>query len=154
MTLSSLLAPEGVFSGLKANSKKHLVQELAALIAPSTGISERIIFDSLIQRERLGSTGIGQGIAVPHGRIKGVTRLMGFFAKLARPVDFEAMDGEPVDLVFVLIAPEEAGADHLQALARVARFFRSRNTPQTLRQADDPGALYAILTSESAPRAA
>jgi len=154
MTLSSLLAPEAVFSGLKANSKKQLLQDLSALIAPLVGLSDRLIFETLIQRERLGSTGIGQGIAIPHGRMKGVTRLVGFFAKLARPVDFDSMDGEPADLIFVLLAPEEAGADHLQALARVARVFRNSRTAQTLRQAEDRAALYAILTAETSTRAA
>jgi PTS system nitrogen regulatory IIA component len=154
MALSSLLAPEGVFSGVKANSKKQLVQELSAAIAPLAGLSERHVFETLIQRERLGSTGIGQGIAIPHGRMRGVNRLMGYFFKLQRPIDFESMDGEPVDLIFVLLAPEDAGADHLQALARVARVFRNSRLVQMLRQADERAALYAILTAETATRAA
>jgi PTS system nitrogen regulatory IIA component len=146
--------PEGVVSGLKASSKKQLLQELASAIAPLSGLPERQIFETLIQRERLGSTGIGQGIAIPHGRMRGVTRLMGFFFKLQRAIDFESMDGEPVDLIFVLLAPEDAGADHLQALARAARVFRNSRTVQMLRQAEEASALYAILTAEAASRAA
>ena len=154
MALTTLLTPDAVFSGIRVNSKKQLLQELSAGIASVTHLPERLAFDTLLQRERLGSTGIGQGIAIPHGRMTGVTRLVGFFMKLARPVDFESMDGEPVDLVFALLAPEDAGADHLQALARVARVFRGGQIAKTLRQTDDPAALYAILTSDTSTRAA
>lgn len=154
MTIASLITPESVIAGLKGNSKKQILQDLSVHVARVAGLSDRLIFETLLQRERLGTTGIGQGIAVPHGRIGGLNRLVGFFAQLARPVDFEALDGEPVDLVFVLLAPEDAGADHLQALARIARLFRAPSVAQKLRQTDDPAAIYAILTSDTTSRAA
>lgn len=154
MTIASLITPESVIAGLKGNGKKQILQDLAGHIARVAGLGERLVFETLLQRERLGTTAIGQGIAIPHGRIAGLGRLVGFFAQLARPVDFEALDGEPVDLVFVLLAPEDAGADHLQALARVARLFRGGNVAQKLRQTDDAAAIYAILTSETTSRAA
>jgi nitrogen PTS system EIIA component len=154
MALTSLLVPEAVLSDLKPNGKKQLLQELSQRAAELSGCPERVIFDQLLQRERLGSTGIGQGVAVPHAAIPGLPHLVGLFAQLARPIDFEAVDGQPVDLVFVLLAPESAGADHLQALSRIARFFRSPLQAQMLRQADEPAALFAILTSEASPRAA
>ncbi|PPD14302.1 MAG: PTS IIA-like nitrogen-regulatory protein PtsN [Methylobacterium sp.] len=154
MALTSLLVPEAVLSDLKPNGKKQLLQELAQRAAEICGVPDRLIFDQLLQRERLGSTGIGQGVAIPHAAIPGLAHLCGLFARLGRPVDFESVDGQPVDLVFVLLAPETAGADHLQALSRVARFFRSPAQVQMLRQADDPAALFAILTSDSSPRAA
>lgn len=154
MALSSILRPEAVFAGIKANGKKQLLQDIAAGMAPFCPVPERLIFETLLQRERLGSTGVGQGIAIPHGRIAGLDRLTGSFARLGRPVDFESMDGEPVDLVFVLLAPEGAGADHLQALARIARHFRNAGIAEKLRSTDDPAALFAILTSAASPRAA
>lgn len=154
MALSFLLSAESVLADLRPNGKKQLLQELASRAALLSGRPERVIFDGLLQRERLGATGIGQGVAVPHAAIPGLTRLVGVFAKLSRPIDFEAMDGVPVDLVFGLLAPESAGADHLQALARIARFFRSASNLENLRQADDPAALYAILTAVSSSRAA
>ncbi len=154
MTIASVITPESVLAGLKGNSKKQILQDLAGHCARVAGLNERLVFETLLQRERLGTTGIGQGISIPHGRIAGLARLVGFFAQLARPVDFDALDGEPVDLVFVLLAPEEAGADHLQALARIARLFRAPGIAQKLRQTDDAAALYAILTTETASRAA
>lgn len=154
MTIASLITPESVLAGLKGNSKKQILQDLAGHCARVASLNERLVFETLLQRERLGTTGIGQGISIPHGRIAGLARLVGFFAQLARPVDFDALDGEPVDLVFVLLAPEEAGADHLQALARIARLFRAPGIAQKLRQTDDAAALYAILTTETASRAA
>jgi nitrogen PTS system EIIA component len=154
MTIASLITPEAVVSGVAGTARKQVLQSLAAELARISRLDERTIFETLLQRERLGTTAVGQGIAIPHGRIAGLNRLVGLFAKLARPVDFEAMDGQPVDLVFVLLAPEDAGADHLQALARIARLFRGPAVAQKLRQTDDEAALYAILTAESATRAA
>lgn len=154
MALSSLITSDAVIADLKPNGKKQLLHELAQKATSLCGRPERLIFDQLLQRERLGSTGIGQGVAVPHAAIPGLPHLVGVFARLSRPIDFEAVDGVPVDLVFLLLAPESAGADHLQALSRVARFFRSSVHVNMLRQADDPAAIFAILTSESSPRAA
>ena len=154
MTIASLITPDAVIAGVAGNSRKQVLQTLSEHLARLSKLDERAIFDTLLQRERLGTTAVGQGIAIPHGRIAGLDRLVGLFAKLARPVDFEAMDGQGVDLVFLLLAPEDAGADHLQALARIARLFRNQSVAQKLRQSDDEAALYAILTADSATRAA
>lgn len=154
MPLSDFLKPEGVIAALKANSKKQALQELADHAALMSGLAGRDIFETLLQRERLGSTGIGHGIAIPHGKLARVDRLFGLFARLERPIDFEALDGEPVDLMFLLVAPESAGADHLKALARVARVLRDGNVTQKLRAAQDPSALYAILTEAPTSHAA
>ncbi|HRK23659.1 MAG TPA: PTS IIA-like nitrogen regulatory protein PtsN [Beijerinckiaceae bacterium] len=154
MKLGSILRPDMIAGGLKANSKKQALQELAELAARDTGLSERDVFDALLQRERLGSTGIGSGIAIPHSRMPQAKRLFGAFARLDKPIDFESVDGIPVDLVFVLLAPEDAGADHLQGLARVARLLRTPNVVQALRATRDPAALYSILTVGDTSRAA
>lgn len=154
MTVASLITPDSVVAGIKGANKKQVLLDLSGQLARISGLPEREIYETLLQRERLGTTGIGQGIAIPHGRIAGLRRLVGLFARLQKPVDFEALDGEHVDLVFVLLAPEDAGADHLQALARIARLFRDAKTVQKLRQTEDPAALYAILTSDVANRAA
>src|SRR3979490_902666 len=133
MPLTDLVAPQAVVPALKVNSKKQAIQELAARAAGLTGQSERDILEILQQRERLGSTGIGNGIAIPHGKLPKLERLFGLFARLDRPIDFEALDGQPVDLIFLLLAPEGAGADHLKALARVARLFREPAVGPTAR---------------------
>jgi nitrogen PTS system EIIA component len=154
MGLSNLLTGDQVLTGIKAGNKKQLLQEVSGHLAPLTGLQDRVIYETLLQRERLGSTGIGKGIAIPHGRVPGLSKLVGLFARLARPVEFDAQDGEAVDLVFVLLAPEDAGADHLQALARIARLLRLPGMAQTLRQTEERNALYAILTAEASNRAA
>jgi nitrogen PTS system EIIA component len=147
MPLSDLLTPQAVMPALKVNSKKQALQELAARAAALCGRSEREVLDVLAQRERLGSTGIGNGIAIPHGKLPKLERLFGVFARLDRPVDFEALDGQPVDLLFLLLAPEAAGADHLKALARVARLLRDPEVARKLRESRDAEAIYAVLTS-------
>jgi PTS system nitrogen regulatory IIA component len=154
MPLSDLIAPNAVLPALKANSKKQVLQELAAKAAELTGLPEREVFDTLLQRERLGSTGVGAGIAIPHGKLPKFDRLFGLFARLERPIDYDALDGEPVDLAFLLLAPETAGADHLKALARVARVLRDPLTAQKLRASRDAGALHALLTHTAATDAA
>ena len=150
MDLNDLLSVEGVVPALKVASKKQAIQELSERAAALTGLPEREIFDTLLQRERLGSTGVGHGVAIPHGKLVRLDRLFGLFARLEQPIDFEALDEEPVDLVFVLLAPEGAGADHLKALARIARVLRDPATATKLRAATDPSALYALLTQPSA----
>jgi PTS system nitrogen regulatory IIA component len=150
MNISDLLAPEAVIPALKAQSKKQLLQELAARASAQTGLPERKIFDTLMERERLGTTGVGQGIAIPHGRLGDVTRIMGVFARLETPIDYDAVDKEPVDLVFMLLAPENAGADHLKALARVSRLLRNQAAVEKLRATTKAEALYAILTEPTA----
>jgi PTS system nitrogen regulatory IIA component len=153
MPLNDLVAHDAVLPALKVNSKKQALQELAAKAAELTGQSERGIFEILLQREKLGSTGVGNGIAIPHGKLPKLNKLFGLFARLERPIDFEALDGQPVDLVFLLLAPEGAGADHLKALARVARLLREADVVQKLRQSRDADALYAVLALPSASAA-
>ena len=119
MDLSDLISPTSIVPALKAQSKKQVLQELCARAARQTGLSEREIFDTILQREKLGSTGVGHGVAIPHGKLHAIDTITGQFARLSRPVDFDALDDQPVDLVFLLLAPESAGADHLKALARI-----------------------------------
>jgi PTS system nitrogen regulatory IIA component len=146
MDLSDFLKPDAVLPALHAQSKKQVLQETCQAAARLTGVAEREIFDTILQRERLGSTGVGQGVAIPHGKLRAMDKLVGVFARLSRPVDFESLDDQPVDLVFLLLAPESAGADHLKALARIARVLRDGTIAQRLRAASDAAELYAILT--------
>jgi len=148
MDLSSFLAPDAVLPGLKAQNKKQVLQEMCERAALLTGLAEREVYDTILQRERLGSTGIGHGVAIPHGRLKATQRLLGVFARLSKPVDFEALDEEPVDLVFLLLAPEGAGADHLKALARFARVLRDPAFANKLRHTTTAEALYALLVQQ------
>jgi nitrogen PTS system EIIA component len=150
MLLSDFISPDSVVASLKVKSKKQLLQDLSARAARLTGLSERDIFDVLLQRERLGSTGLGHGIAIPHGKVQGLKRIVGIFARLAEPVDFDAVDGDPVDIVFLLLAPEGAGADHLKALARISRLLREGSAVEKLRACKDTAALYAVLTENEA----
>ncbi|HKF99746.1 MAG: PTS IIA-like nitrogen regulatory protein PtsN [Xanthobacteraceae bacterium] len=150
MLLTNLVAANAIIPALKVNSKKQAIQELAAKAAQLTGQGERAIFDVLMQREKLGSTGVGNGIAIPHGKLPNLNKLFGLFARLDRPVEFETLDGLPVDLIFVLLAPETAGADHLKALARVARLLRDPDVARKLRQSRDAEAIYAVLMLEHA----
>jgi len=150
MNISDLLRPDAVFASLKVQGKKQLLQELSARAAQQTGLPERRIFETLTERERLGSTGVGQGIAIPHGRLAEVKEIVGVFARLEQPIDYDSVDKQPVDLVFMLLAPDAAGADHLKALARVSRLLRNQQTCEKLRAATKAEALYAILTEPAA----
>jgi nitrogen PTS system EIIA component len=150
MHLGDFISPQAVIPSLKAKSKKQLLQELSARAARLTGLQEADIFDVLWQRERLGSTGLGQGVAIPHGKLTSLNRIVGIFARLSEPVEFDAVDGEPVDIVFLLLAPEGAGADHLKALARISRLLRDGPAVEKLRASKDAAALYAVLTEEEA----
>lgn len=145
---------DGVIANLRAGSKKQALQDLAKRASDLAGENERAIFDVLMDRERLGTTGVGNGIAIPHGKMAGLGKLYGVFARLETPVDFQAIDDRPVDLVFLLLAPETAGADHLKALARVSRLLRNGQICEKLRGADQPDALYAILSEAAETRAA
>jgi PTS system nitrogen regulatory IIA component len=145
---------DGVIADMRVGSKKQALQELAKRAAEITGENERAIFDVLMDRERLGTTGVGNGIAIPHGKMAGLDRLYGVFARLETPVDFQAIDDRPVDLVCLLLAPETAGADHLKALARVSRLLRNARVCEKLRGTDQAEALYAILTEAAESRAA
>ena len=153
MPLNDLVAPNAIIPALKVNGKKQALQELAAKAAELSGLSERTIFEILMQREKLGSTGVGSGIAIPHGKLSKLNKLFGVFARLERPIDFEALDGQAVDLVFLLLAPEGAGADHLKALARVARLLRDPEVAHKLRDSRDVEALYSVLALPSASAA-
>lgn len=146
MTLDDIIDVRSVLPNVKAQNKKQLLQELAQAIAGTVAIDHRIVFETLLTREKLGSTGIGQGIAIPHGKVASLNRVYGVFARLAQPIDFEAVDGMPVDLVFVLLAPDQAGADHLKALARISRMLREPAVVAKLRGTDTAEGLYAILT--------
>ncbi len=150
MEIADLITPAAVVARLRATGKKHLLQEISRRAADLIGLHERQIFDVLLERERLGSTGVGNGIAIPHGKLPGLSRLQGLFVRLETPVDFDAVDEQPVDLVFLLLAPEAAGADHLKALARVSRLLRDRHVCEKLRGAENPDALYALLTEPQA----
>jgi PTS system nitrogen regulatory IIA component len=154
MDLSDLLRVEAVLPHLRANSKKQAIQEMAAKAADITDRPEREIFDTLQQREKLGSTGVGHGVAIPHGKLVGLDHLIGVFARLDKPADFDALDDEPVDLLFLLLAPENAGADHLKALARIARVLREPSIAAKLRAANDAAAIYALLTQPLTSNAA
>jgi nitrogen PTS system EIIA component len=153
MLLTDLVASDAIIPALNVTSKKQVLQELAAKAAALSGQSERAILEALQQRERLGSTGVGNGIAIPHGKLPKLNKLFGLFVRLERPVDFEALDGQPVDLIFLLLAPEAAGADHLKALARVARLLRDGEIARKLRDSRDAEALYAVLAMPSASAA-
>ena len=145
MEIADLISPRSVIAQLRATNKKQALQELAKRAAAVTGVQERTIYDVLIERERLGTTGIGMGIGIPHGRLPGLGKLYGIFARLDRPVPFDAIDDQPVDLIFLLLAPESAGADHLKALARVSRLLRDRSVCEKLRGTDNADALYTLL---------
>src|SRR6218665_2483247 len=154
MALAGLLQQSAIIPAMKANSKKQLLQELAVKAAKITGIPEREIFDVILQRERLGSTGVGNGIAIPHGKLKELSQITGLCARLEAPVDFEALDDQPVDLVFLLLAPEGAGADHLKALSRLARVLPDQELVAKLRKTDSATPIYAFLNEEQANHAA
>jgi PTS system nitrogen regulatory IIA component len=150
MEIADLITPKSVIAQLRVTNKKQALQELAKRAATVTEADERAIYDVLVERERLGTTGIGNGIAIPHGKLRGLSRLYGIFARLERPIPFEAIDEQPVDLMFALLAPEDAGADHLKALARISRLLRDRAMCAKLRGTDNADALYALLTDYAA----
>ena len=152
--LSDLLLPETVLERLPAANKKALFQQLAAVAASAYGLDAATIVERLSAREKLGSTGFGAGVAVPHAKLPGLNHVVGVFAKLAQPIDFQAVDDLSVDIVFLLLSPVDAGAVHLRALARVSRRLRERGFVDKLRGAGSPDALYALLTADEARDAA
>ena len=154
MDLAELVSPEAVVASMKASSAKQALQELGRRAADVYGLDCREVTDGLLAREKLGSTAMGSGVAIPHARVSGIRHIVGLFARLEKSVEFEAPDGQGVDLMFTLLAPEEAGADHLRALARVSRLLRDEKMRQKLRASRDPSALHALLTEESTSRAA
>jgi nitrogen PTS system EIIA component len=155
MNLGDLMTADAVFLSLKASSKKQALEELASNVAPLTGIDAKDLFNSLLQRERLGSTALGRGIAIPHVHVRGLKRIVCYFARIAKPVEFEAPDNQPVDLVFLLLSPEHASGDHLKALARISRLVRDPITIDRLRSARDLDTLRdVLLPPQAAPHAA
>ncbi|TNE42357.1 MAG: PTS IIA-like nitrogen-regulatory protein PtsN [Alphaproteobacteria bacterium] len=154
MDLSDLISPEGVIPSLKVASKKQALQEMARRAAERTGLDARLIQEKLLERERLGTTGVGNGIAIPHGKFEELKSVVGLFARLEQPVDFESIDDQKVDLIFLLLAPEPAGADHLKALARVSRQLRNQTVCEKLRGSENADAIYALLTKAAEPHAA
>ncbi|MAI06643.1 MAG: PTS IIA-like nitrogen-regulatory protein PtsN [Alphaproteobacteria bacterium TMED87] len=152
MDISDFLQNDAVIT-LRASSKKQLLQDLAKQAKVLTGLNDAKIFEVLLEREKLGSTGLGKGVAIPHGKLSGLSSLQGIFAKLDKPIDFDSVDNSPVDLVFLLLAPEQAGADHLTALARVSRYLRKQDNCEKLRNTDDQDGLYILLTQNEAQAA-
>src|ERR1700755_2109605 len=145
MTITDLVAPEAILPALKVNSKKQALQELSAKAAELTGQNERAVFEVLLQREKLGTTAVGYGVAIPHGKLPKLEKMFGLFARLERPIDFEAIGRPQVHFMLLLLAPEGAGADHLKALARVARLLRDQDVANKLRASRDAESLYAVL---------
>ncbi len=154
MEISDLISAKSVIPDLRATSKKQALQDLSKRAAEITGLHERAVFDVLMEREKLGTTGVGNGIAIPHGKLSSLDRLYGLFARLERPVDFHSIDEQPVDLIFLLLAPESAGADHLKALSRISRLLRDKAVCEKLRGTDDGEALYALLIESTENQAA
>ena len=154
MDIADLITLQGVIPNLRATSKKQALQELSRRAAEIAGLGERAIFDVLLERERLGTTGVGNGIAIPHGKLASLSRLHGLFARLEKAIDFDSIDEQPVDLIFLLLAPETAGADHLKALARVSRLLRDKSVCEKLRATDTAEGLFTLLTESPASRAA
>ncbi len=144
--MSDILAVEAINAALTVANKKALFQQLGLAAARKTGIDSKTIVAALNERERLGSTGFGGGVAIPHGKIDGLGRVFGYFARLTQPIEFQSVDGLPVDLVFLLLSPPDAGADHLKALAAVSRALRNRQTVAKLRGARSRDAIFALLS--------
>lgn len=154
MELKEILDAKAVRLHSKANSKKRLIQDIAEQAASVYGLDASVIMSSLMEREKLGSTGVGRGVAIPHARFADINTVMGFFVRLEKPVDFDSMDRQPADLIFTILAPQKEGADHLKALALVSRTLRSENICAKLRANDDPATLYNILTEVTTHQAA
>ena len=154
MDLSSLLVPAAVRVVGQFTSKKRLFQELGEIAQQSYGLQSAGAVDGLQERETLGPTGVGHGIALPHARIEELDRIAGIFIRLEKPLDYESVDRQPVDLVFCLLAPKDSGVDHLKALALVSRTMRDPSVVTKLRANTDPAKLHAILTESKAPQAA
>ncbi|MFA5040563.1 MAG: PTS sugar transporter subunit IIA [Bdellovibrionales bacterium] len=152
--MRDLITPQAVDASLASATKKDVLQSLAASSALLLNNDKFAVFDVLWERERLGTTGVGQGIAIPHARVAGLKKVFGFFARLKEPVNFESIDDKPVDLVFLLLSPEDAGADHLSALATVSRALRDPKLCERLRAAKDPAAIFRLLTEGEKAQAA
>lgn len=154
MEINDLISPEAIIPALRVTSKKQALQEISKRAAELIRLPERSIFEVLVERERLGTTGVGHGIAIPHGKLANIDKLYALFARLETPIDFDSIDEQPVDLICVLLAPETAGADHLKALARVSRLLRDQATCDKLRGSESADAIYALLTESATSHAA
>lgn len=154
MDLVTLLKPEAVRVLPGMTSKKRLFQELGDMFEAGSAVSSGVAFDALQERESLGPTGVGNGVALPHAQLGAVEAVTGLFVRLEKPLEFNAVDRQPVDLIFALLAPEDAGVDHLKALALISRCMRDSATRSKLRSNDDPTTLYAILTDSQTTQAA
>ena len=150
MNVSEILSPADVFCDMKTSGKRRLLVDLSAIAASRADLESGVVFEALWEREKLASTAVGRGVAIPHGRMQRLSRIAGLFVKLQTAIDFEAPDDIPVDLVFLLLTPAEAGADHLKALARISRLLRHAGTCERLRAATSADALYALLTEPPA----
>lgn len=148
MDLSKVLNENCILLDVEASSKREFLEKVAAKAAESSGLHAKEIFDALLQRERLGTTGTGDGVAIPHSRFGRIDRLYGVFARLKTPIDFESVDDKPVDIAFTLLAPESAGADHLKALAQISRLFREKKILAELRNAKSQSSAYSVLTKQ------
>lgn len=147
MRIGDILSPAAVRSQAQVSSKKRLFQDLAEMAAQAYGLDAARTLDALQERESLGATGVGQGVALPHARIPGLDRVTGLFLRLEKPMDFDAVDRQPVDLIFTLLAPDSPGVEHLKALALVSRTLRDSDMRAKLRANDDPVALHAVLAA-------
>jgi len=145
--VAKLLSPANVLLDLEVSSKKRLFEQVGLLFENQHGLARSIVFDSLFARERLGSTGLGQGVAIPHGRIKGLKEALGAFVRVQQPVPFDAPDGNPVSLVFVLLVPEKANEKHLQILSELAQMFSDKALRESMGRAPDATALHQLVTS-------
>lgn len=154
MDLSSLLKPAAVRVVSNVTSKKRLFQDLADIAMSVYRLDAAETVNALQERESLGPTGVGHGVALPHARLHGLDRVVGVFIRLERPLDFDAVDRQPVDLIFALFAPKDSGVEHLKALALVSRTMRDAGTCAKLRSNDDPATLYAVLTESRSTQAA
>ncbi|MFK7902435.1 MAG: PTS sugar transporter subunit IIA [Nitratireductor sp.] len=154
MELTDLIGPEDIVVNLRSNCKKTLLSDLAEIAAEKTGIASRKIFETLLERERLGTTGIGRGIAIPHGKLDALDGITGILAVLEKPIDFDSVDMEPVDIVFLLLADDKEGAEHLKMLSRIARTLRNESFVTEMRSAGNSDALYVLLSNQEAANAA
>jgi nitrogen PTS system EIIA component len=154
MRLADIITPGAVKVLGATSSKKRLFQDLSDLAAGAYGVSQTAVVEALLEREGLGPTGVGHGVALPHARIANLDSIRGLFIRLEKPLDFDSIDRQPVDIVFALLAPLSAGVEHLKALALVSRTLRDTGVRTKLRANDDPGTLYTILTEAQASQAA
>jgi nitrogen PTS system EIIA component len=154
MDFGDLLTIESIVPALRAKDKKQALQDLSVLAADLTGLTDREVFDALLQRERLGSTGFGHGIAIPHVKFRTLKNIVCIFAHLVEPISYDSPDGEAVDLIFLLLGPEHASGDHLKALARISRLVRDPRALESLRAAADKESLFAVLTEPATSHAA